>query len=206
MDIHIEEDRGTILIEQKWRYFWLNSLGTSSWSYSEMQDFHKKIDSLIWNNWGEYFFLKVRGTSDFARKHAKTRWDANFDIQWVLNTEHWKVNVTKYPSNHTGIITSSVKWNAKEIILDTLDINKRKIPIGGKNYFQYPVAHEFGHTVGNSIYASNGMHGDEYYPSSPFIADKDSIMNAGMKLRDRHLDYLISELNTMIPNSTFSIY
>ncbi len=206
MDIHIEEGRGTILINQKWRYFWLNSINTSSWTYLEKQKFHKEVDNLIWNNWGPYFFLKVKGTSDFAKKHMKTHWDVNFDIEWVLHTEHWKVNVTKYPSNHTGIIISSVNGNSKEVDLDTLDTRKRKIPIGGKYYYQYPVAHEFGHTVGNSIYAGSGMHGDEYNPSSPYIKDRNSIMNAGMKLRDRHLDYIINELNTMIPNSKFSIY
>ena len=206
MDIHIEESRGTILIKQKWRYCWLNSMNTSRWTYSEKQKFHKEVDNLIWNSWGEHFFLKVRGTSDFAKNNAKKRWDVNFDIEWVTHTEHWKANVTKYPINHLGIVKSSVKWNSKEINLDTLDTKKRKIPIGGRNYNQYPVAHEFGHAVGNSIYAQSGMHGDEYNSSSPHIGDRNSIMNAGMKLRDRHLDYLISELNTIISKSTFSIH
>jgi len=206
MDIHIEEGRGTILIKQKWRYSWLNSMNTSRWTYSEKQKFHKEVDNLIWNSWGEHFFLKVRGSSDFAKRNTKKRWDVNFDIEWVTYAEHWKVNVTKYPSNQVGIITSSVKWNLKEITLDTLDTRKRKIPIGGNNYHQYPVAHEFGHAAGNSIFATRGMHGDEYRSSSPYIRDRNSIMNAGMELRDRHLDYLIRQLNTMITNSSFSIY
>ncbi|MCV6628528.1 MAG: hypothetical protein OIF50_01575 [Flavobacteriaceae bacterium] len=130
----------------------------------------------------------------------------NFDIEWVLHTEHWKVNVTKYPEDYIGIITSSVRWHTREVFLDTLDTKKRKIPIAGRNYYQYPVAHEFGHTAGNSIYARNGMHGDEYHSSSSYIADRNSIMNAGMELRDRHLDYLIGELNTMISNTRFAIH
>ena len=206
MDIHIEEDRGTILIKQKWRYFWLNSMNTSMWTYSEKQKFHKKIDDLIWNNWGQYFFLKVKGNSDFAKRNIKKRWDVNFDIEWVLHTEHWKVNVTKYPKNHIGVIGSAVRWNSKEIILDTKDTSWRKIPRGGKNYFQYPVVHEFGHAAGNSIFARNGMHGDEYKSSSSYYKDKNSLMNIGSKLRDRHLDYLLSQLNTMIPSAQFSIY
>lgn len=201
MDIHIEESRGTILIKQKWRYFWLNSIETSSWTYSEKQDFHKKVDNLIWNNWGQYFFLKVKGGSGFAKKHVKTRWNVNFDIEWVLHTEHWKVNVKKIVPN--SYERSNVAWSNKEINIDTEDVSWRKRVRDNKKYFQYPLVHEFGHAVGNSIFASKGMHGDEYSSSSNHIIDKHSLMNIGNKLRDRHLDYILSQLNTMIPNTSF---
>ena len=80
MDIHIEEYRGTILIKQKWKYRWLNARETSSWTHSEKQTFHNKVDNLIWNSWGNRFFLKVKGSSDFAKKHKAIRWDVKFDI------------------------------------------------------------------------------------------------------------------------------
>lgn len=201
MDIHIEESQGTILIKQKWRYFWLNQMGTSSWTYSEKQDFHKKIDNLIWNNWGNHFELKVKGTSNFAKKHKKTRWDVNFDLEWVLHTEHWKVNVKKIVPK--GYEQSKVDWNGKEITLDSEDINKYKRDKGSKSYYQYPSVHEFGHSIGNSYVFSRG---DEYRSSSTHFKDKTSIMNIGNELRDRHLWYIIDQLNTMIPSSTFGKY
>lgn len=114
MNIHIEEGRGTILIQQKWRYFWLNALGTSSWSYAEKQNFHKKADNLIFHNWGEHFFLKVRGNSDFAKRNIKKRWDVNFDIEWVLHTEHWKVNIKK--SNKIVMREVALIGTAKKLI------------------------------------------------------------------------------------------
>ncbi|WP_407264296.1 hypothetical protein [Tenacibaculum maritimum] len=200
MDIHIEESRGTILIKQKWRYFWLNSMNTSRWTYSEKQKFHKEVDNLIWNSWGEHFFLKVKGTSDFAIRNIKRRWDVNFDIEWVQYGEHWKVNVKKNPSK--TFMKSNVKWYSKEMNLDILDTSKQKRIVQGKNYFQYPVVHEFGHSAGNSIAVG---HGDEYNSSS-YSMDKNSLMNVGDELRDRHLDFIISELNTMITRSTFSKY
>ncbi|WP_407268996.1 hypothetical protein [Tenacibaculum maritimum] len=200
MDIHIEESRGTILIKQKWRYFWLNSMNTSRWTYSEKQKFHKEVDNLIWNSWGEHFFLKVKGTSDFAIRNIKKRWDVNFDIEWVQYGEHWKVNVKKNPSK--TFMKSNVKWYSKEMNLDILDTSKQKRIVQGKNYFQYPVVHEFGHSAGNSIAVG---HGDEYNSSS-YSMDKNSLMNVGDELRDRHLDFIISELNTMITRSTFSKY
>lgn len=202
MDLHIEESRSTILIQQKWKYSWLNALGTSSWTYAEKQNFHKKVDNLIWNSWGNHFEVKVQGTSDFAKKHVKTRWNVNFDIEWALHTEHWKVNVKKIIKGNTA--TSAVKWNSNEINIDSEDIYKRKIPRGDKNYYQYPIVHEFGHARGNSIFASSGMHGDEYNSSSSHFSDNKSVMNVGNELRDRHIDFILSELNTMIPNTTFS--
>ncbi|WP_159295629.1 hypothetical protein [Tenacibaculum maritimum] len=206
MDIHIEESRGTILIKQKWRYFWLNSMNTSRWTYSEKQKFHIEVDNLIWNSWGKYFFLKVKGNSDFAIRNAKKRWDVNFDIEWVQYGEHWKVNVTKYPSNHLAHITSGVDWNNKIIKLDTKDTSWRRRVRAQESFYQYPIAHEFGHAVGNSIHASSGMHGDEYNPSSNYFKDKNSLMNIGNRLKDRHLDYILRELNTMVSNSKFSKY
>lgn len=206
MDIHIEEDRGTILIKQKWKYSWFKEANASEWTYLEKQKFHKEIDNIIWNSWGAHFFLKVTGTSDFAKRNEKTRWDVNFDIQWVTNSEHWEVNVTKYASDYTGNPTSSVRWNSRIIKLDTKDTSWRKRVRNQKKYYQYPISHEFGHTVGNSIYASSGMHGDEYSSTSSYLSDKHSLMNIGNNLRDRHLDFIISQLNLMLPNSNFSKY
>lgn len=71
---------------------------------------------------------------------------------------------------------------------------------------QIALAHEFGHTIGNSAQAKirqRVMHGDEYNSQSPYFMDKHSIMNIGNELRDRHLDYILLELSTMIPHVTF---
>ncbi|BAX80222.1 hypothetical protein [Labilibaculum antarcticum] len=47
MDIHIEEYRNTILVQQKWKYNWLNEEGTSPWRYIEKNEFHNQADKLI---------------------------------------------------------------------------------------------------------------------------------------------------------------
>jgi len=206
MDIHIEESRGTILIKQNWKYDWLLAAGSTPWTYTEKKSYHDKVDNLIWNTWGRYFYLKVSGTSDFAKKNAGKKWDVNFDIQWVLSSEHWDVRVTKYPKGYAENPTSSVGWESKTINLDTKDTAYRKRTHSGRNYFQYPVVHEFGHAAGNSIYASAGMHGDEYNSSSAYFGDKHSLMNIGNKLRDRHFDFILSELNTILADTMFSKY
>ncbi len=206
MDIHIEENRGTILIKQKWKYTWLKDVSANAWTYTEKKSYHDKVDNLIWNSWGRNFFLKVEGSSDFAKRNSDKRWDVNFDIEWVLSSEHWDVRVTKYPKGYIGNPTSSVGWRSRIIKLDTKDTAWRKRVRTGKNYFQRPVVHEFGHAAGNSIFASTGMHGDEYKSTSTHYGDKHSLMNVGNNLRDRHLDFILSELNTMLSDSTFSKY
>lgn len=206
MDLHIEADRGTILIRQKWKYKWLVSARSTRWSYPEKRRYHHKADNMIWSSWGRHFELKVEGTSSFARKHRDTRWDVNFDIQWVLLKEHWKVEVTKYPSNHQGHPTSRVRWGERLIILDTKDTRARKRNRGGRDYYQPTLTHEFGHAVGNSSHPDAHSHGDEYRSTSNNFRDKNSLMNVGSELRDRHLDFILRELNTMIPDATFSKY
>lgn len=201
MNIHIEEDRKTILIKQKWKYYWLDDRNTSSWTYSEKQEFHKKIDNLIWNNWGQYFYLKVKGNSEFSKKHIKTRWDVNFDIEWVNNNEHWEVNVKKILPN--SFKRSNVDWNNKVINLDTEDFKTNKRVKDNLSFYQQPAVHEFGHSIGNSYVFSRG---DEYNTSSSYYDDKSSIMNIGNQIRDRHLLYVIKQLNTMIPSTKFNKY
>ena len=48
------------------------------------------------------------------------------------------------------------------------------------------------------------MHGDEYKQSSSYFSDKSSIMNIGSQIQKRHIDYILSQLNGMIPNTVFS--
>lgn len=194
MDLHIEEGRNTILIRQKWRYIWSNASGVKNWTGSEKSSFHSKIDSLVWNIWGNEYFLKSKGNSDFAKRNNKKKWDVNFDIEWVNSGEHWQVHAKKVKSFHR----SYVNWTNREIHLDSLDNTARKIPRGGNDYFQTPTAHEFGHAIGY-------LH-DEYQKNSPYHSDSASLMNIGSELRDRHVDYILKLLNTMIPDTKFSMY
>jgi hypothetical protein len=204
MDIHIEEYRNTILVQQKWKYNWIAATGLTPWTYIEKKQFHNQVDGLIWGNWGSKFDLKVTGSSDFATQHVDSVFTVNFDIKWVLNGEHWTVNATKITPGSQ--ITSSLSWGSRCINLDTEDVVKRHFADAGVSSYQYPVVHEFGHGTGNSIYASTGMHGDEYKSSSVYYIDKPSVMNHGNELRQRHLDYLLSQLNQMLSNTTFYVH
>lgn len=202
MDISIEESSKQILIQQKWKYNWLNSMGTSRWTLPQKTNFHDRTDKIIWSKWGEKVSIKVRGTSVFANTNRNNVFKIFFDIKWVITGEHWNVNVTKIPKD-TNVVSNTV-WNTRVINLDTQDtILTYK---GAKNnikHYQYPVVHEFGHAVGNSKFASRGMHGDEYDIPNNF--DYFSVMNIGNEIKARHIDYVISQLNTMIPNTTFYV-
>ena len=117
-----------------------------------------------------------------------------------------------------------VRWYAREIHFDLFDIDlQEKIGSDG-NILQYPVAHEFGHTIGlvkfsrpllsfNPNYPWGTLHADEYETNSskenkfrrPFINDRRSIMNIGNELRERHMDYILQELNTLLLGTEFYI-
>ena len=207
MDIYLESHRQIILICQKWRYNWLNEIGTNSWTLLEKRNFHDEVDKIIWRTWGGHYKVKAIGNSNFANEYRNKIFTINFDIQWVIENSHWDVNVKKIlPFSFSR---SNIIWNRREINLDTEDI--KKINRRGSN--QIPVAHEFGHTIGNSVSAlfSIGLptRGDEYEhefsTNRSFEYDHKSIMNIGMELRNRHLDYIKYQLETIYPNTRFQL-
>ena len=204
MNFIINEDNDTIMIRMKWKYAWnRHTSSTPPWTEEEKAEFHHSCDMLIWRTWGRAYNLRCVGTSDFARDNVSTVWDVNFDVQRVYQNPHWNATVTKLPARSAAQPTSFMNWGTRRIQLDTKDNQLRRRVRNGVTYHQYPVVHEFGHAAGNSIYSSPGMHGDEYNSSSPFFSDRNSVMNVGRQFRNRHLDYVISQLNTMIPNTTF---
>ncbi|TWP27076.1 hypothetical protein ETU08_07560 [Apibacter muscae] len=204
MDIFIEEGRNIILIQERWQYNWLTKV--TPWTITERRKFHELADQRIWKIWGGHFKLKVQGTSSFAEKHKNTTFTVNFDIKWALINPHWKVNLTKIAPG--GFQTSYVNWNSKIISLDTEDTKIVTRYAGRSKYKQYPVAHEFGHAIGN-VPIRGISHSDEYHDSyrlnGGFKLDYLSIMNIGNNLRNRHLDYVLIQLNSMFANTTFYI-
>ncbi|WP_055446528.1 hypothetical protein [Lacinutrix mariniflava] len=200
MDITIDIPNSTIFIQQKWKYDWKNLPKTSAWTYTEKKAFHNQADRLLWQQWSSHFILNCTGTSNIAKNYNTSNFKVNFDIKWVLTGEHWNVNVKKIKKGTFS--SSSVSWNSRVINLDTEDLiytEKRT------NIYQFPLSHEFGHAIGNSKYAAKGMHADEYKASSKFNLDYTSRMNAGSELRERHIDFILLNLNKMIPNTTFII-
>ena len=94
---------------------------------------------------------------------------------------------------------SGVDWDLKTIGINTEDL---KPAIRSTGTLQLGLAHELGHTIGNSKYL---VHCDEYSLDSEFNYDKESIMHKGMIIRKRHFDYLLIELNSILPNTEFFI-
>ncbi len=202
MDIHIDEHSALILIRLIWRYIWDDN-GFSPWSYVEKKEFHHKADDIIWQKLGNILHLKVRGTSDFAKKHRYTLWSVHFDIQWVLCDEHWTVTVKKIDKG--DFLRSAVLWNKREIKLDSNDLNfVCKRSSGKQKIYQRGLLHEFGHVIGNTV-KIKGMHGDEYNKTSPYFNDIRSIMHSAEEIRGRHIDYILKILNSWIPKTFFEV-
>ncbi|QUL36508.1 hypothetical protein [Erythrobacter sp. JK5] len=197
-EIDIDTTNRVIFLQQRWLYNWIVAPGQTAWTATERRDFHNAADRLVWQYWSGRAFLRARGTSQVARTPGN--YVVNWDIRWVTSNQHWTVTVQKIAPS--AQVTSSVRWNARTISLDTNDINPRTVSTSRPTNRQYPVAHEFGHSAGNTAVLGRG---DEYPASSPHNSDFRSMMNQGSELRTRHFDTIIGELNTMIPNTTFQV-
>jgi len=202
--IDLDTKSGFIFLQQRWQYTWAVDKGVSSWTLPEKREFHNRADRAIWATWSNRVRLRASGTSELAMRFAKTSILINLDVRWVTSKPHWQVTVTKIPPG--DFRTSSVQWNARKISLDSEDFKEvERCTTAAKPVCQtqIPVAHEFGHAVGNTAVLKRG---DEYKTGHSHKADRDSIMNVGSVLRTRHFRTVLEELNKMVPNTTFAIH
>lgn len=219
-DLEIIESTSQILITQRWKL-----VEASVLSLSVIERFKQQTKNIIETLWNYKFWVKVKGISAFAKKHEKTTFEVRFQIEWVSSNAHWHVTLSPQSS------VSYVNWVKRIISLDLFDIEAQKKRGAPNLVKQYPVAHEFGHTIGNvrgcqpspffSVwkwpYSLQRIdHGDEYplkgnsskvkienQHRQRFFIDKESIMNVGNEVRARHGDYIMLELNTLMYGSEF---
>ncbi|MEM8577875.1 MAG: LysM peptidoglycan-binding domain-containing protein [Pseudomonadota bacterium] len=205
MSISIDAPKALIFVQQKWQYVFVEKDATvSKWTSKEKTKFHNDADKIIWKRWSGKFKITCAGTSDFARVYKDTVFNTNFDIKRVTSSGHWTVTVTKVPAGSKSP-QSSINWGTQVVNLDSEDMAKRDLRGTGKDKDKFdPVAHEFGHTAGNSKFGP-AARGDEYPAGHANFLDKASIMNIGNQVRKRHADHLILMLNKMIKDTTWSV-
>jgi hypothetical protein len=218
LDIYMDDALKTITIRQRWEYRWKSVGGASPWTEGEKRMFQQQANMLITSVWEGAHKVNVEGSSSFARKNVNRDFQFRFDIQQsptspLLGNPHWVVTITKYP--HNNFVLSRVRWESREVFLDHNDVSPERKVLESPKTYQFPVAHEFGHMIGNVRHIFPGSHDDEYSLNSvkqlllskrrqsDFHQDIESIMNFGSSLRERHFDYLLRELNTIIPNTRF---
>lgn len=201
--IDIDTKVGKIVVVERWRYDWINSPPYRRWTPAEMQAFHQQVQREIWAAWSNRAFLVAAGTSAFAKSHSGRSIPVFMDVRRVLAKHHWDVSVNRVPD---GVVARSrTSWWGRRIILDTHDVLPRvrcELPPVQICTTQIPVAHEFGHTIGNTEAFARG---DEYEAKSQHRNDVGSMMNWGMELRKRHFDQLLMELNGAIEDTTFTV-
>jgi hypothetical protein len=207
MDITFNLSGGYIFVQQKWKYNWIDDSGVAPWTLQEKRDFHNKADKWIWNLWSSKAYAIITGNSKIAQEYKNTKFKINLDIKWVIGKEqeHWKVDVRKMTN-----VDTSVRWDLRQIRLNIYNIDYSShtgIINNSLNYLQVGVAHEFGHTFGNSKHLfdisdpSLPMHGDEYKePGLSKYSDDGSIMSVGNTVRQRHYDFLKIQLKNLINN------
>lgn len=211
--LDIDTTAGRIVVLERWQYVWkLESPSMTRWTLGEKQQFHARAEETIWNAWSNRAHLRVEGTSEFAKRFSGREVPVFMDIRWVLAKPHWTVHVTKLPKGK--ISRSIVYWTPREIHRDSNDFATRETCFGPpKNACvnQTPVAHEFGHAMGN-IGTITREASDEYADGltqgtkrSPHVDDIPSMMHRGNQLRERHFEHLMTELHDLIPDTSFSV-
>jgi hypothetical protein len=206
--IDFDDQKGEVLVLQKWLYNWKLWPGvTAPWTYREKHRFHSTVDKQVWGTWSNAIKLSVAGASPIAAKLSGRKVTMNFDVKWTLKApNHWTVNAWKVPAGSTATHPQQpeVIVASKQIELNTVDIAPRSaVNDAGASTgnFRTP-PHEFGHAI---LIGASTSNPDEYVNTSGHIADTSSLMNIGRQVRKRHLTAVIAELNSMVPNLTFTV-
>jgi hypothetical protein len=116
-------------------------------------------------------------------------------VLWASSDEHWNVTVQKIAQGLWA--ESSVNWQTREIELDTNDFDT----VVRRSFKQIPIVHEFGHAIGYSR-MNDPAWGDEYRTTS---TDSTSRMHLGSEMRPRFFGQILRELDTMIPDTRFTV-
>jgi hypothetical protein len=207
--IDLDTKTGSIFFQQRWRYVWNNDPATTAWTYQEKVKFHNTLDKQIWSIWSYRVRFSISGKADLCKRFKTI--PINFDVKWVLKNEHYEVDALKLPAG--GKRTSTVNFSTRKIKLDSEDLAPHgvcndplviDVPLLPKmelfkqcksNFLTVP--HEFGHAVADH-------NDDEYKPGDPNYFDLESLLNIGRKVRGRHLQNILDELNTMVTDCVFA--
>jgi hypothetical protein len=198
--LDIDTHDGRIFFQQTWLYSWTTQgAGIAAWTLAEKRHFHNTADKQIWSAWSMRITLRVAGTSAFARKFGAKGVPINFDVKWVLKGGNWTVNAIKVaPTAPINTHRSFVIFASRSMTLYSIALTPYAAgnDAGKSNAGFLTAPHEFGHQIGAP---------DEYNAGHAHLGDEHSIMNVGKNVRDRHLGLIIRTLNTMIPQTTFSM-
>jgi hypothetical protein len=112
------------------------------------------------------------------------------DVREAAGETQWQAHVMKLKSRN-AFRTSAVCRGCYARNYDAkLDSNDDLLKPGGRR--QTAMIHEFGHMLGLS---------DEYASGSSHYADKNSVMNLGTELRERHLKHFVDWAKTHIDDA-----
>jgi hypothetical protein len=216
--IYLNTTSGNVHVVQRWLYQFTVAPGLPPWTDDEKTNFHYALTSAVGGTWDSQtpvgnspdpivqqiinllrkpsnVRIGVSGTGAVAQRFSSTGLDVDFDIVLTSTSPQWRVTLQKL----TQWAHSQVDWTARTIQLNSLGNNPRGACQAGPGAACVPTGfvtnrHEFGHTLQND---------DEYTVSSPSRSDLGSIMNIGTGVRPRHLSFVTTQLNSMVPGCVF---
>jgi len=198
--ITIDDYAGKITVLERWGYQWTTAPGVDPWTLAEQTAFHQGVAALLRSTFSSVK-VNLTGTALLCKGYPSL--PIVFDIGWALEKwKHWTVFARKMPAGSTPTTYfSHVDPPTRTIYLDSADLPSYRVCNAASQCRTFnAVPHEFVHTLTGTA----GTNIDEYIAGSTFLADTDSILNIGGTLRPRHMTLILKELNTMVPDCTFS--
>lgn len=192
----LNQNTGSITVLLKWKYEWYKDITVKDdWTVWEKAVFMRAVYLSVQQEWNEKITYSVSGASDFAKKFQGKSLPFDVRVIPVYQNEDWQVIATKVLPG--ADLRTYVDFQSSTLHIDSADLEAVAKCFNCNNTLQVNIPHEVGHLL--------GYFDDDYKSSSPYVGDVSGLMNVGMELRERYLDYSTIMLNVMMPDTTFTL-
>ncbi|WP_318371746.1 hypothetical protein [Enterobacter sp.] len=192
----LNKNTGSITVRLKWKYEWhKDNTVKDDWTVWEKAVFMRAVYLSVQQEWNGKITYSVSGGSDFAKKFQGKALPFDVRVIPVYQNEDWQVIATKVLPG--ADLKTYVDFKVSTVHIDSADLESVAKCFNCNNTSQINIPHEVGHLL--------GYFEDDYESSSPYVGDVSGLMNMGMELRKRYLDYSTTMLNVILPDTTFSL-
>ncbi|EBX1354252.1 hypothetical protein DQ806_14455 [Salmonella enterica subsp. enterica serovar Okatie] len=205
-EIILDKNLGVITLLLRWKYMWIKSADVNNdWTELDKIRFMTRVNFCVCHEWNGKIYFSVSGDSEFAKKFQGKKLPFNIQIIPVWQKEHWNVEVLKIPPQGDDG-RPYVIWKRRLAHFYFKDTSSAEKCNPGNpsdcGHFQVNIPHEVGHMLAlDDEYELDGSG----KPLSKYKPDTAALMNIGMELRTRYLDYMNIMMNAVYPSTKFSV-
>lgn len=183
--------------------------GKYYYNYHEMFKAIQLCQSSVKNHLDKKYYVRSEGTQGkFGARFFGKSIPVEFEIRWIEQNPHYTLHLFNGHSSHSleGRVQKNDRTGENEILMEQSYFgfvyhpyyvcengHKSTKYLGGK--IQVGILHEIGHALLTVI--------DEYNCSSPYVDDRNALLNLGSELRPRYFDSILNMLNIANPRADY---